>query len=172
MLLSGCYSFLGQLLELCPGCLQIPHHLLEDVDGVALTGWGVTLEGSVISLRSSFGEQALLEGFGVVGKGHVISISSVGQNSLIFSWRYQLCSGVRPLGCTTDGSSLGFGVQLLFSRLTPTSLVSECSLITTLPGFCISKTKWCIFLMPETFLNLAAKRWSNHTFLLMFCYLL
>ena len=88
-------------MALWPDCRQAPHNRFDggfEVEGVVRVGGVVMVVRVLGSLTARVGVPALLVGFGAVGSGHVMSISSDGQNCRMLSCRYQLLSRERPLG--------------------------------------------------------------------------
>ena len=81
---------------LCPNCPHMPQ--------IRLSG----ISSSVVDLPLSLyttgsGDGRGVDGQGISGRGHVISLLAAGQNSLILSKRYHCLSGVRPRGVICDG---------------------------------------------------------------------
>ena len=55
------------------------------------------------------GVLALLLGLGMLGSGHVTSLSSSAQNWRMLSKKYHCLSALRPFGRINEGYSVGFG---------------------------------------------------------------
>ena len=73
-------------------------------------------------------------GLGSEGRGQTESMSSMGQNGRICSYRYHWLSALNSRGGTIFGSSSGSGVQGSFSSCCLTSGVSHCTFVKILPG--------------------------------------
>ena len=136
---------LGLVWLLCPTSLQLPQERLRFAgEGVCSSatsdGMGCSRAAGVVARPGS----------GMLGFGHVMSLSSSGQNGLICSNRYHWWSALKPRG---GGNSCASGDQDSFKRSTLSSVESECSFTNTDPGVAEDIRKWWYFLIPGSFLK-------------------